>query len=92
MKAHLIKSSELHPETFTQVVAMLQAAPGPITFAHDADAVIDFNDEELVTKTIRNRKEFETTAEQFFIAACAITGRSFLTSIRTYQTWVRGMK
>lgn len=57
MKIHLIKSSSVDQELFTQVFDQLQAVPGPIQFSCDLDSLIDFNEDELYEHTFLNVNE-----------------------------------
>ncbi len=59
MKIHLIKSSNTDSEMFTKVVDLLKSIPGPLQFECDAKSIINFDVEELYTKTIPDIKEFE---------------------------------
>jgi len=59
MKAHLIRSSEVDHELFTKVINLLEAVSGPIQFLYDAEAVIDFDEDELFMYQIRDKGHFE---------------------------------
>jgi hypothetical protein len=63
MKIHLIKSKEVDPELFTQVVDLLGAFPGPLSFHYSSSYVVDFNQDELYNRRISSRREFEELHE-----------------------------
>ena len=59
IKVHLVKSSEVSSEMFTQVVDLLQAIPGPIVFTCKKDSILNIDKEEKAIKTINEKKDFE---------------------------------
>lgn len=69
MNAHLIKSAEVDSELFTEIVNLLQAVPGPIQFSYNADAVIDFDRDELFDNVIPDLKKFEQKEQRLYSSA-----------------------
>ena len=59
MNIHLIKSSEVAPELFTQVIDLLHAINGPMKFFYDPDSTVDFDEDELFIKVTTSRRVFE---------------------------------
>ncbi|HLO80927.1 MAG TPA: hypothetical protein VK166_08215 [Chitinophagaceae bacterium] len=59
MKVHLIKSREVDPELFTQVVDLLGAVPGPLRFHYSKTHIVDFGQDEVFNKRIPSRRSFE---------------------------------
>ena len=59
MNIHLIKSSEVAPELFTQVIDLLHAINGPMKFFYDPDSIVDFDEDELFIKVTTSRRVFE---------------------------------
>jgi len=51
MEINLIKSSGLSKEVFTRVMGLLQAIEGPMKFTCDPDSVVDFYDDEMVSRS-----------------------------------------
>ena len=50
MEINLIKSNGLAKEVFTRVMVLLQAIEGPMKFTCDPDSVVDFYDDEMVSR------------------------------------------
>lgn len=63
IKVHLVKSSEVSPELFTQVVDLLQAIPGPMQYCCNYNDVVDIDMDERFVKTIQTQKDFEIKAK-----------------------------
>lgn len=59
IKVHLVKSSEVSPELFTQVIDLLQAIPGPMSFTCNLESVVNIDEDERFIKTIETKKNFE---------------------------------
>ncbi len=59
MTVHLIKSPEVAPELFTQVVNLLQTINGPLKFKYEADSVVDLDKDELSLKQTADSAAFE---------------------------------
>jgi hypothetical protein len=64
MKVHLIKDSEVGIETFSEVVDLLKAVPGPIEFYFDSYNVINFDIDDYVEKKVLNETVFEKSDKQ----------------------------
>ena len=59
IKVHLVKSSEVNTETFTKVIDLLQAIPGPMTFCCNQADVVNIDVDERFVKTIERKEDFE---------------------------------
>jgi hypothetical protein len=59
MRIHLVKSAEVNTELFTAIVDLVQSFSGPITFLYNTRDIINFEEDEIINNTIRNRENFE---------------------------------
>ena len=59
MRAHLVKSDEVSKELFTRVMDLLQAISGVNSFESDSSFVLDFSDDEFVTRRFETFDDFE---------------------------------
>jgi hypothetical protein len=59
MRIHLVKSAEVNTELFTAIVDLVQSFSGPITFLYNTSDIINFEEDEIINNTIRNRENFE---------------------------------
>ncbi len=59
MRVHLIKDSDVGKETFSEVVDLLKAIPGPIEFCYDSHNIINFDVDDYVENKVLDQKVFE---------------------------------
>lgn len=59
MRVHLIKDSDVGKETFSEVVDLLKAIPGPIEFCYDNQNIINFDLDDYVENKVLDEKVFE---------------------------------
>ena len=86
IKVHLVKSSEVSSELFTQVIDLLQAIPGPMSFCCNHEDVVDINMDERFIKTVQTKEDFEK--KEMMFSEC----RSYLSKLsfpheREEVTW-----
>ena len=86
IKVHLVKSSEVSLELFTQVIDLLQAIPGPMSFCCNHEDVVDINMDERFIKTVQTKEDFEK--KEMMFSEC----RSYLSKLsfpheREEVTW-----
>jgi len=65
MRAHLIRSAEVDPFKFTQIIEILQSVPGPIEFVTQNDMLISIDSDEKRLKTITTPAQFEKKERVF---------------------------
>ena len=77
IKVHLVKSSEVSPELFTQVIDLLQAIPGPMSFCCNHEDVVDIDKDERLVKTVKRKEDFEKKQIMFLESRSNLKKYSF---------------
>jgi hypothetical protein len=85
IRIHLIKSEEVNEELFTNVINLLSAVPGAISFSCDPDSIINFDTDELFEREF-TRERFEKMKEVVSHSMVRYEEVSFPV-IRNITTW-----